>query len=171
MNTIKLQSKDGVTFKVDEKIARMSGTLDSLLRDLDVSVDDPEPIPLPVVDAATLEVIIKWAEVHINDPSLSHEDDGSSDEDAGDTEMAIKKGEISAWDKDFFSKLDHSTILEVITAANYLAIKKLMDTACSMIADILKKLTPEEIREQFDIEDDFSEEEKAEIKKQNEWFK
>lgn len=159
----KIQSKDLVTFEVDEKIVRMSGTLDSLLRNLKVSADDPEPIPLPTVDAATLEVIIQWAQQHIND----HPDEENGNADSDSDEDTEEKVELPAWDKEFLGKLEDSTLFELITAANYLELKKLLNFACKFFADKLKNMTPEMIRSVYDIEDDLTEEEKAQIREEN----
>ncbi len=54
--------------------------------------------------------------------------------------------------------------------ANYLDIKPLLDVTCKTVAQQMKGKTPEELRELFGIENDFSPEEYEEAKKENEWL-
>jgi len=53
-------------------------------------------------------------------------------------------------------------------AANYLNIKGLLDLTCQTVADMMKGKTPEEIREIFNIKNDFTKEE-DEIRRENQW--
>lgn len=74
-------------------------------------------------------------------------------------------------------------IFELITAANYMNIKPLLEAACHLVADMIKVRvfcyrfltslfqgkTPEDIRKLFDIKNDFTPEEEEQIRKENEW--
>ena len=53
-----------------------------------------------------------------------------------------------------------------ILAANYMDIKPLLDLACAQVATQIKGKSPEEIREQFNIVNDFTSEE-AQIREEN----
>ncbi|KAL6219175.1 hypothetical protein ACLB2K_012381 [Fragaria x ananassa] len=53
--------------------------------------------------------------------------------------------------------------------ANYLNIKELLDLTCQTVADMIKGKTPEEIRRIFNIRNDFTPEEEAEVRKENQW--
>jgi len=44
-----------------------------------------------------------------------------------------------------------------------------MDITCKTIADMMKGLGPEVIRQKFNIVNDFTEAEEEQIKKENEW--
>jgi len=68
-----------------------------------------------------------------------------------------------------FVKVDQSTLFELILAANYLNIRKLLDTCCSSVANMIKGKTPQEIRQHFGIKNDFTPEEEEEVKKENQW--
>ncbi|XP_045140976.1 S-phase kinase-associated protein 1 [Echinops telfairi] len=54
-------------------------------------------------------------------------------------------------------------------AANYLDIKGLLDVTCKTVANMIKGKTPEEIRKTFNIKNDFTEEEEAQVRKENQW--
>lgn len=51
----------------------------------------------------------------------------------------------------------------VFQAANYLDIKGLLDVTCKTVANMIKGKTPEEIRKTFNIKNDFTEEEEAQV--------
>ena len=48
-------------------------------------------------------------------------------------------------------------------AANYLDIKGLLDVTCKTVANMIKGKSPEEIRKTFNIKNDFTEEEEAQV--------
>ncbi|CAD7679092.1 unnamed protein product [Nyctereutes procyonoides] len=79
----------------------------------------------------------------------------------------LKKGadDIPVWDQEFL-KVDQGTLFELILAANYLDIKGLLDVTCKTVANMIKGKTPEEIRKNFNIKNDFTEEEEAQVHKE-----
>ncbi|KAL5731428.1 suppressor of kinetochore protein mutant [Ranunculus cassubicifolius] len=66
-------------------------------------------------------------------------------------------------------KIDQAVLFDLIMAANYLNVKGLLDLTCQTVADIIKGKTPEEIRKTFGIENDFTPEEEAELRRENQW--
>lgn len=54
-------------------------------------------------------------------------------------------------------------------AANYLDIKGLLDLTCKTVADMMRGKTVEEIRETFHIKNDYTPEEEAEVRRENQW--
>lgn len=54
-------------------------------------------------------------------------------------------------------------------AANYLDIKALLDVGCKTVANMIKGKSPEEIRKTFNIQNDFTQEEEDQIRRENEW--
>lgn len=163
---VKLQSKDEKIFDVEEEIVKLSKTLADLLINLPQGENgndtDDSPIPIPNVDGTILTKVIEWAKHHKDDPPLP------DDEDDEERERRYTD-EIPEWDKTFLN-VDQSTIFELILAANYLDIKGLLDVTCQTVANMIKGKTPEEIRKQFDIENDFTPEEEERIRKENEWL-
>jgi S-phase kinase-associated protein 1 len=51
-----------------------------------------------------------------------------------------------------FVNVDNEQLFELILAANYLNIKRLLDITCQAVAEQIKGKTPEQIRQQFNIE-------------------
>ncbi|KAB0359756.1 hypothetical protein FD754_003912 [Muntiacus muntjak] len=58
---------------------------------------------------------------------------------------------------------------DFILTANYLDIKGWLDVTCKTVANMIKGKTPEEIRKTFNIKNDFTEEEEAYVRKENQW--
>lgn len=63
----------------------------------------------------------------------------------------------------------HPTAAALPQAANYLNIKGLLDLTCQTVAQMIKGKTPEEIRKQFNIKNDFTPEEEEEVRRENQW--
>ena len=102
---------------------------------------------------------MEWCEYHRNDvvlPTDEHED------------LRKKSTDINEWDQKFM-QVDQEMLFEIILAANYLDIKQLLDAGCKVVANMIKGKSPEEIRKTFNIVNDFTPEEEAAIRKENEW--
>ncbi|CAN0879762.1 BAHD acyltransferase DCR [Linum grandiflorum] len=151
---ITLISSDDQTFEVDEAVAIESQTIKHMIED-DCAGG---PIPLPNVDGKILAKVIEYCKKHIETPKS--DDDAST---AVDDNKNIKE-----WDVDF-AKVDHPTLFDLIQAANYLDIKGLLDLTCQTVAYMIKDKTPEEIRTFFNIKNDFTPEEEAEVRRENQW--
>ncbi|CAN6299305.1 unnamed protein product [Urochloa humidicola] len=77
---------------------------------------------------------------------------------------------LEAFDKKFIADLpDNSALYAVILAANYLGIEELLDLGCTAVADKMRGKKPEEIRIALDIENDYTPEQEAEVRKANAW--
>ena len=97
---------------------------------------------------------------------------------ADDTdEMRRRATDISEWDAKFI-QVDQEMLFEIILAANYLDIKSLLDIGCKTVyvwrrvpthasANMIKGKQPEEIRKLFNIQNDFTPEEEAQIRREN----
>ena len=155
MSKITLLSSDGNPFVVDIEVAKMSITIKTMLEDLGIVDGDDEPVPLPNVKDESLELFIKWAEYHKNDPAP--EDDDNKEK---------RTDDISSWDEDFL-KVPSATLFDLILAANYLDVKGLLDLTCKKAASMIQGKSPDEIRKTFNIVNDFTKEELEQIIKDN----
>lgn len=68
-----------------------------------------------------------------------------------------------------FVDIDQEPLFELILAANYMDIKPLLDLTCATVASMIKGRTPEEIRNIFNIVNDFTPEEEAQVREENKW--
>ena len=144
-----LQSQEGQEFKVEVKIAKLSETMKNLIEDIGIE----EPIPVPNVTGKILSKVVEWSKYHSEHPTAANEKPTEN---------------IISWDAEF-CKVDHSTLFELILAANFLNIKDLLNLTCNVVASMIKGKTPEEIRKTFNIVNDFTADEEMQVRKENEW--
>uniref|UniRef100_M8BFL1 SKP1-like protein n=1 Tax=Aegilops tauschii TaxID=37682 RepID=M8BFL1_AEGTA len=115
-------------------------------------------IPLPNVDSKILSKVIEYCKKHVQANASS----------STSTAAPAPAEDLKSFDADFV-KVDQATLFDLILAANYLNIKGLLDLTCQTVADMIKGKTPEEIRKTFNIKNDFTPEEEAEIRRENQW--
>ncbi|XP_045831732.1 SKP1-like protein 1A [Trifolium pratense] len=145
-----LKSSDGETFEVEQAIAMQSQTIKHMIDD---NCADETGIPIPNVTGKIMAKVIEYCKKHVE---------------AASSEEKPSEDDLTTFDKEFV-KVDQPTLFDLILAANYLDIKGLLDLTCQTVADMIKGKTPEEIRKTFNIENDFSPEEEAEVRRQNDW--
>jgi S-phase kinase-associated protein 1 len=149
---ITLKSFDGETFEIDEMVALEMQTIKAMIED---NCADDTGIPVPNVTSKILAKVIEYCNKHVEIPSSEEEKPRNEDD-------------LKAWDKDFVN-VDQATLFELILAANYLNIKNLLDLTCQTVADMIKGNSPEEIRNLLNIENDFTQEEEEEVRRENQW--
>lgn len=149
-----LLSSDEQVFIVDPKSALMSETIRNFMED--TGTEDYIHIPLPNVCGTILAKVIEYCNFH-TEASKNDVDKPAKSED-----------EVKDFDAGFVN-VDQSTLFDIILAANYLNIKSLLDLTCQTVANMIKGKTPEEIRKQFDIKNDFTPEEEEENVRDNQW--
>jgi len=74
--------------------------------------------------------------------------------------VGLSDKEKRRWDEDFV-KLDSPELCELASAAFHLGVSPLVDLTCKAIAKMMQGRSPEEIRQVFHIENDFTPEEEA----------
>ncbi|KAI5079154.1 hypothetical protein GOP47_0006825 [Adiantum capillus-veneris] len=74
------------------------------------------------------------------------------------------------WNAAFLKDQDLSDLCDLVQAASYLNIPSLLELACQAIADIIQEcMTGEAIRARFNIVNDFTPKEEAEVRQENQW--
>ncbi|KAF8891310.1 Skp1 family, dimerization domain-containing protein [Infundibulicybe gibba] len=146
-----LVTSDNEQFTTDKDIVERSILIKNMLEDVGES---DQPIPLPNVSSSVLKKVLEYCEHHRGEPIPTNDSEQSQDE------TRKRTTDISEWDQKFIA---------IILAANYLDIKSLLDVGCKTVANMIKGKTPDEIRKLFNIVNDFTPEEEAQIKKENEW--
>ncbi|GJM88482.1 hypothetical protein PR202_ga04552 [Eleusine coracana subsp. coracana] len=85
-------------------------------------------------------------------------------------EKAAAEKEFKEFEVEFFKKLgDKEALFDVILAANYLHAQELLDASCFCASDRIRGLKVQEIRDYFNIANDFTPEEDERIIKENAW--
>ncbi|GJN33154.1 hypothetical protein PR202_gb21721 [Eleusine coracana subsp. coracana] len=151
--TITLKSNDEkpVEFEISLEAARLSGLLSQMIK----SGSTAGGVRLTEIAAATLQKVVEYLNKHAE---------------AGNG--AVRAEDLKKWDAAFLDSLGggrDDPLFDVILAANYLDIDGLLDAGCKRIADMMKVKTTEEIRDTFNIPDDFTPEEKVEMRRQHAW--
>ncbi|GAV87655.1 Skp1 domain-containing protein/Skp1_POZ domain-containing protein [Cephalotus follicularis] len=151
---ITLVSNDDETFEVEEAVAKQSQTIKHMVEDDCAN----GPIPLPNVTGNILAKVIEYCNKHVEEanPTKSL------------LECASAKEVMDKWEKEFV-QVDQNTLFDLILAANYLDVKGLFDLTCQTVAEMMKGKSPEEIRQIFHIVNDYTTEEEAEVRRENQW--
>ncbi|KAK0546338.1 hypothetical protein OC846_005311 [Tilletia horrida] len=156
MSQIQFTTSDKESFTLDRDIAERSILIKQMLEDIG---DTSGPIPLVSVSGPVFKKIVEYCTHHRADPPAPVD---------AEEEQRKRTTDISDWDSKFI-QVDQEMLFEIILAANYLDIKPLLDVGCKHVANMIKGKSPEEIRKQFNITNDFTPEEEEQIKKENEW--
>lgn len=161
-------TSDNDRFTVERKVAEKSLLIKNMLKNLlpegdDLDSDEEQEqetieVPTQNVRSAVMKNILEWCE-HYKDTDFP-EDDQDDD--------SKKSAPIDPWDKNFLN-VDQEMLYEIILAANYLNIKPLLNAGCKIVAEMIRGKSPEEIRKTFNIVNDFTPEEEAAIRRENEW--
>nr|GMC64577.1 SKP1-like protein 1A [Ipomoea batatas] len=134
-----LRSSDGEIFEVEEGVAIEMQMIKYMIDDECVDTT----IPIANVTGKILAKVIEYCKSHAEAAKTSQDD-------------------LKDFDANFI-KVDHETLLDLIIAANFLNIKSLLDLTCQTAANLIEKMTVEEVRKFFNIQNDFTPEEEEEI--------
>merc|ERR1712203_1064021 len=140
----------GEIFEVEPEVACMATLIKNMVDDSGTD----EEIPLPNVKTAILSKVIDYCKYHKDNPAEEIQKPLKS------TNL-IECG-VSEWDAEYVN-IEQEVLFEIILAANYLDIKSLLDLSCAKVASMIKGKNTEEIRKQFNIVNDFTPEEEAQV--------
>ena len=150
---LQLVSEEGQKFEIESTTAEASGLIKTILQD----EEGTEEIPT-TVKAKYLEKIVAYMN-HIQTTPPS------------EIEKPLK-GEyrevVSEWEYTFID-VSYDDMFEIMQSANYMDIKPLLALTCAKAASLIKGKSPQEVREMFNIENDFSPEEEAALIEENKW--
>merc|ERR1712113_211689 len=111
-----------------------------------------EEIPLPNVKTAVLSKVIDYCKYHKDSPPEEIQKPLKS--------TNLMECGVGEWDAEYVN-IEQEVLFELILAANYLDIKSLLDLTCGK--------NTEQIRKQFNIVNDFTPEEEAQVREENRW--
>jgi len=153
---ITLETKDSGTVKVAQDFACMAKTVQK-------AVDEHGPeqvVPVTEVSAKSLKQVMRYCTYHWGSPA------GEIIKPLPSTNL--RECGVCEWDCDFVD-VPQDELFEIILAANKMEIQPLLDLACAKVASMIKGKNTEEIRKQFNIVNDFTPEEEAQVREENRW--
>jgi len=157
-NQVSLISGEGEKFVVPLDTALMSKLVETMV-DLEQSENEEQECPLPIVKTHILSKVIDFI-VHYKEEPMT------------EIEKPLKSSNMNEVVQEWYSEfinIDQEILFELILAANFMDIKPLLDLTCAVVASMVKGKTPVEIREHFNIVNDFTEAEEAQIRDENKW--
>lgn len=183
-NSVILQSDDQVHPLMEYMVYKDAVKISELIRDILNDQENDENgnnnddrneniIPIPNVNGITLGYIVQYMNHCLGIDKEKAYSIPKPLPTVGKLEDWIPK-----WDVDFLNtdlvrngdEKQHELLLNVILAANFLHIPNLLELGCAKMASIIKDKNPDQIRDTFGIENDFSSEEKEKIKQERYWM-
>lgn len=151
----------GIPILVPLEIAKMSILIAEMTADDDFDDEESPPeVPITGVDSNILEKILKFCYHYKVDPLPPiHKP-------LLDTNM---EKIMPGWYASYVNTLSDNDLYAVIRAANYLDIPPLLELGCAKVASFVKGKSPEAIRQIFNIKNDISKEEEAQIREKYKW--
>jgi S-phase kinase-associated protein 1 len=147
-------------YEVPVEVAKMS-TLVATTIDDDAEDDEDEvrEIPLPNVKDSVLSKVIEYCTHYKEEPMTS-------------IQTPLKSSKIEELVQPWYAKfvqVDQSLLFELVTAANFMDIKPLLDLTCLAVSVLIKGKQASELRAIFNISNDFTPEEEAQVREENKW--
>jgi len=153
-------SKEGDVFDVPMAVAKMSKLVESTIDEEEEDEDEQYEIPLPNVRAEVLSKVIEYCTHHADVEAMTP------------IETPLKSSKIEEivqqWYADYV-KVEQELLFELVTAANFMDIKPLLDLTCLAVSVMIKGKSAEEIRKIFNISSDFNPEDEARVREENKW--
>lgn len=152
MTKLKLVSQEGDIIEVDKEVAAQL----SLIKDLVEDTNADETIPIPNIKTQVLRKVLEYCEKHkAENPSKG--------------EKSLEGSDLAEFDWKYIDIENQEEIFDIIEAANYLDVKPLLELSQAKVASLMKGKSPEEIRKVFNIKSDYTPEEEAQMKPENNW--
>jgi S-phase kinase-associated protein 1 len=167
-------------FEIGVESLKHSKTLWQMVEDLG-GVDAVQTIgKIPVANATdfTLSKFVEYATWLSEQPAIpvvetkeeeTEPKEGEEQKPKEGDEQDKKAFELTEWEKEFCN-VETKNLFVLIQFANYLDCKRMLDATCKTVAEMIQGKTPEQIRETFNIKNDFTPEEEEAIRKENEWY-
>ena len=143
---ITLETYDKHMIKIQKSIAEQSTVINMMIEDI---IDENAIVPLAnkACTLSIIQLVVKYLKKHT---------EFEKEQTANNV--------VTEFDNEFQDQPDE-IIFQIILAANFLDIKNLLELMCKKIADELKKCeTPEDVRNRFNIREDYTQDDVNEIR-------
>ena len=163
-HTLYQVSKEGDVHEVPLAVAKMSTLVATTIDDDDDDDDDDDEedreIPLPNVKDSVLTKVIEYCTHHTTVEAMTQ------------IQTPLKSSKIEdlvqPWYADFV-RIDQPLLFELVTAANFMDIKPLLDLTCLAVSITIKGKSASELRTIFNITNEFTPEEEAQVREESQW--
>lgn len=165
--TVNIVSKEGETFEVDLEVAKMSNLVVNTMDgydddDYDDDEEEDRDILIPNVRKVVLEKVIDFCRYYKQKEEMSV------------IQIPLQSSKLEDVVQDWyveFCKVDEQMLFELISAANFMDVKPLLDLSCFAIAVLLKGKSESEIHKIFNMDNGTSQNGiiTEEIELENEW--
>jgi len=154
---LNLNSEEFETISISQEIITKMETLANMYEDvIDDDTSSPMTFPYNNITSKVFKEIIEYYQHYLDN---GPEPEGKN---------------LTNWDRQFLDNIrvvniESETIqpiLSFIEAADFLGCVRLVNMGCKYVAENIKDKTPEELRQFFNIENDFTPEEEKEIEKE-----
>jgi S-phase kinase-associated protein 1 len=143
---VNLVSRDGVTFSVPIKVAKMSQFINIMTDEMDddeMDDDEMEDIPILRVRSQVLSMIVDFMNHYDIDPMETIEKPLVSNN-IGDV--------VQHWYAVFIERLDEDVLYSLVNAANYMHIQPLLELTCAGVAISINGKTTAEVNDAFHLQ-------------------
>jgi S-phase kinase-associated protein 1 len=152
-------SKEGEVYEVPIEVAKMSTLVATTIDDDADDEDEVREIPLPNVKDSVLSKVIEYCTHYKEEPMTA-------------IQTPLKSSKIEELVQPWYAKfvqVEQSLLFELVTAANFMDIKPLLDLTCLAVSVLIKGKQASELRAIFNISNDFTPEEEAQVREENKW--
>ena len=161
---IDIMTKDGFIVEETAYVMSMSELVNTMLEngnedDYENENEEHQQIHIPNVDKRELDKVITFCKYYKETPFDEIEKPLSSN---------ILSDSVSEWYCKFID-MPQEELIGLVLAANFMHVQPLIELACCALACVIKGKTSEELRTTFNIPNDFTEEEEAQIREENSW--
>ena len=158
---VKLQCIEDQVIEVDKaQVAQYSSLIKGLIDD---NAEDPDtPLPIAQVTSSVMQKVMVFV-AHMHETNTEPE-----------IEQPLPSNNleqhVDAWYAEYIIKdVDQALLFDIVLAANYLDIKPLLRLGSARIAALIKGKSIEEIRQFFQMDNDFTPEEEERIREENQF--
>ncbi|KAJ3689829.1 hypothetical protein LUZ61_018993 [Rhynchospora tenuis] len=166
-----LKSQDDTTVEVDEMAALQSNMIKLVLEE----THPDQYIPLGNVSGKVLSKIADYLTKQIEFASKKPQEIIEKNLLELKDDVAKAQADLKQWKKDVetwedkYIDVDMGMLYDLYVAANYMDIEGLLYLCIEKIASLIRGKTVEEMREIFDIKNDFTREEEKKIQAEHKW--
>ena len=148
---------EGEKLDVDLEVVQKSTILKNMIEDTGKEGE----IPIPNIQLPILKKVLEFCDHYRNSTPKEIKKPLVSKE--------LSENGVDDWDAKFIELSNVDDLIDLVVAANFLDIESLVNLGCAKIATLIKGKSVEEIRDVFNIQNDFTPQEEAQLREENRW--